>query len=770
MTIDIHELLDSYNANTLKSMLAETNLLADRKGGKAPNKAEVIALMTREYFKPERIRASYARLGEVDKEVLNRILLSQSTVSSQLLGRQLVRAGVVQESPEMPKDRYGYGRRRYEGNPSRKNSRIYEDLMARLTLHGLVFSRSSVDMGTRAKHDLDPGEIIFVPYQVRQALPPPTPLPPQKEFKPEQIVSEDPTTILRDLYLYWDFVRGHSVDLVRGGTVGKRSLRAINAALIQSDPKLDDARTETDTPYLHLLRMLLNEVGLLRSTPKGLEITGDPLQAPAFWLQSKDEQIHAYVRAWPDLSPGPDLAGLEEGSVTVARARRLLLATLLKLDPEKWWHAEDLLETMWAQSVDFLYPQHSTIQKLQSRWSSFYFGGQYFYGDASKVLDKIEANETKFLRRCLDGFLYRLGLVELGRGEKQEPEKWQVFRLTERGRRLLPHLDKKNLPTEAAGAEDEGRLIVQPNFHLITIGPVPLAWFAQLDSFADRTQADRGAFEYQISRESIYRALQAGLEVETIQRFLTEASGADLPQNVRRSLDEWAQRHERIIFRSGVDLLQTISPEALTQFSEMRTTASHLDHALTTTVALIKSGERLNLQTALLAHGQMPAVSEIAPKAADNSIAIAEDGTIRAFHALPHLYMSSRLGEVAEPLDDGQWKLTERTIKQSGGTRAKVQRLLDELTALSRDPLSATLLDQIKAWGNYYGNARVDTLTLIEFQSQSILDELLARPQVAEHLTAFSAGARALAVVKGDLNQIETILAQFGIAVRQGIP
>jgi hypothetical protein len=768
MSDDLRELLERYNVNTLKAMITESNLLDNRKGSKAPLKSEILTLMEREYFKPERIRTSYAKLSKGDKEVLNRILLGQPEIGGQTLGRQLVRAGVVQEAPEMPKDRYGYTNSSYNGNPNRGNSSIYEDVMARLTLHGLVFSRSSSTMTTPPKQTFDPGDIIFVPMAVREALPPPTPLAPEAVFEPQQIASADPTLLLRDLYLYWDFVRTHPVDLVRGGTVGKRSLRAIDAALIQSDPKLTDARSETDAPYLHLLRMLLEEIGLLRATGGNLVIRGDPLQIPDFWSRSSDAQIHAYLRDWPNLQAGDDLAVVQDAAATVLRARRMLLETLAKFIAKSWWTPADLLDTLWVQNVDFLYPQHSAAQK-QARWSSLSFGGQYYYGETSKLLTKIEDSEQTFLRRCLDGFLYRMGLVELGRDEKQGAEPWHLFRLTERGRRLLPHLNKDRLPDATEAEEGEGRLIVQPNFHLLTMGPVPLAWFAQLDIFAERTRADLGAFEYQVSRESIYRALQAGLEVETIQRFLTEASGVDLPQNVRRSLDEWAQRHERIIFRSGVDLLQTISPDALAQILEQHADAQHLDHALTPTIALIKSGERAKLQTTLLHRGEMPAVSEIAPKAADNSIAITVDGTIRAFHALPHLYMSSRLGEVADLLPDGQWKLTERTIKQGGGSRAKVQRLLDELTALSRDPLPAALIDQIKAWGNYYGNARMDTLTLLEFQSQSILDELLARPQVAEHLTPFSVGARALAVVKGDAAQIEAILAQFGVSVRKGI-
>ena len=80
---------------------------------------------------------------------------------------------------------------------------------------------------------------------------------------------------------------------------------------------------------------------------------------------------------------------------------------------------------------------------------------------------------------------------------------------------------------------------------------------------AIRKQTDRGVFGYKITRDSIYKAQQADLSVSDVTQWLVDQSGQPLPQNVLRSLDEWRAHHERIVFRTGVTLLQTENADAL---------------------------------------------------------------------------------------------------------------------------------------------------------------------------------------------------------------
>ena len=57
--------------------------------------------------------------------------------------------------------------------------------------------------------------------------------------------------------------------------------------------------------------------------------------------------------------------------------------------------------------------------------------------------------------------------------------------------------------------------MAQPNFRIFAFDPISDAVLARLDSFAVRLNADR-AIEYELSRESVYRAQLAGQNVSGI--------------------------------------------------------------------------------------------------------------------------------------------------------------------------------------------------------------------------------------------------------------
>jgi hypothetical protein len=109
-------------------------------------------------------------------------------------------------------------------------------------------------------------------------------------------------------------------------------------------------------------------------------------------------------------------------------------------------------------------------------------------------------------------------------------------------------------------------------------------------------------------------------------------------------------------------------------------------------------------------------------------------------------------------------------VRQAGGSRNKVLELLEELERLVRGQVSPSLIEQIKAWGSYYGQATAETLTLIEFDDQVTLDELRAHPDLAPYLVPFPAQERALAVVPdGRLEKLLDMLSQLGMQVKEGL-
>ncbi|MFQ5421986.1 MAG: helicase-associated domain-containing protein, partial [Anaerolineae bacterium] len=171
------------------------------------------------------------------------------------------------------------------------------------------------------------------------------------------------------------------------------------------------------------------------------------------------------------------------------------------------------------------------------------------------------------------------------------------------------------------------------------------------------------------------------------------------------------------------------------------------------------------LISALQDTGLLPAVSAANPEAADKSVMVDENGRIQPVHAVPSLHLRGRLARFAVEAEDG-WQLTAQSVGRAGGSKQKVQKIVDELGKLSRGRLPKRLVSQIRAWGGYYGSATVGTMTLFEFRDQEALAELRQLPQLKELLHPFPAGKRALAVVDEEqVTAVQAILAQLGVQV-----
>lgn len=771
-TDEIDAILDGYHMSALLMMARPAKSIKLSKGN--PKKAELQAALRAGFFTRERVLASLACLDQQERAALDRLLLRGGSASTESLRRELVRAGLAAEaSPRDGSSRvrnpaHGsgvtYARGSYIGDPHRPQSRVFEDLIARLTLRGLVFSRFDDGQGAEPvpKLQFHPADRLYIPAAVLEHLPQPQPPPEMPE--PAVVRRGEPALLLRDLYLYWDYTRRNEVALTKAGLVTKRALRAINAQLLVPDPLLDDARSETETGRLALLGSLLKALDLVTVEAARLRPAGDdPLHIPEFWGWPESRQLAACLEAWPRL---PALHELHNDAAPYepqhGPARCALLSALRDEPPGRWLEPEHLLDRVQSSDADFLFGEHSRIQRSRSSWYHSYSNSHY-YGSPRSLLQVLNTHEARFVESALAGALCDLGIVEVG----YEGERLAAFRLTPAGHSAL-------LGSEPGAAEpaEAGRVVLQPNFQLMAIGPVSLAVLARLDLFAERERAGRAAFQYQLSRESVYRAQQAGMEVPEIVGFLQEVGGVALPQNVRRSLEEWAAHHERIVFRSGVSLLQAATPELLRELMAGPETGPCLARSVTPEVAIVAPGRQGQLVTALVQQGLFPAVSNADAQSADHSVVVGADGTIRPIHAVPSLHLRGRLVRLAEPgaEGDGEWRLTPSSVHRAGGNRARVTRLLEELERLHRGALPEALVEQVKAWGGYYGDAAVEALTLVEFRDPAALDELRQRPELKALLTPFQAGKRALAVVPGEqLAEVREILAGLGVRLREGL-
>ncbi len=768
-------LLDEYNANSLREMAEANNLsILDANGKKLP-KEQLLAKIHQEFFTRERILASYRQLTQTELAVLNRLLLRGGQAPTSRFKREVIRAGLATDTPQpkpKPASYYSYDEG-YTGSPAHTGSTVFEDIMARLTWRGLVFSRKSEIAvgGSVYKLRFHPGAEVYIPQVIRDALPIPASVEETNpDLQPEKTVVGDPTEFLRDLYLYWDFVRRNDVDILATGHVGKRALKAINAGLLVADPLLDEARREDQTGRLYLLRQLLEVLGLVRVEQGRLKPTSShALQIPPFWQQPQAEQISQLLTHWQKLSDFQGIAsdGLKQYGGNLVSARQAIVAALKTVPANRWVEMNEFLEEFRFKNTDFLFPERSSIENAGNR--PYYYSRislNYFYGPPKTLLANFDRQETAVVEACFNGMFTWLGLVELGWLNSKTPgQNWSVFRLTP----LAQHLIKQNpLP---ASARHAGKLLVQPNFQVMAIGPVELGVLARLDLFAAREQVDRGAFQYRLSRESVYQAQQLGLSVADITKFLVEQAGQDsLPQNVQRSLEEWGSHHERIVFRQGVSLLQTTNADLLNRLLTEPATADFLARPVADNVALVSPQKQAGLVNALLKQSLLPAVCGANPQAANQSVWVHADGVIEPIHAVPSLHLRGRLAQLAEEEVDGRWRLTRASVRRAGGSKRKVEQVLAELQKLHRGKLPEAVAVMVKKWGGYYGHAAVETITLLELSSREVMDELLRHPELKGFLTPFATTDRALVVVAPDhLEQVKNELANLGIALKEGL-
>ncbi len=780
MTDELFALLDNYNANTLREMAEANNLSTLDNFGKRLPKDQLLSRLREEFFTRERILASYQQLSQTERAVLNRLLLHDGRAPTRSFKREVIRAGLATEAapPQNPKSHspYGYNSRKqegYTGNPARTNSTIFEDIIARLTWRGLVFSRTIDRPGSGHTYKLrfHPAAEIYIPQVIQQFFPAPTPVKDTTpELKPVKTLAVDPAEFLRDVYLYWDFVRRNEVDILAAGYVGKRALKAINTSLLMPDPLLDNARREDQTGRLYLLRQLLEALQLVRLEQGRLKPTlNNALEIPLFWQKSQAEQIDQMLAHWQKLSGFQDIIHdeLKQYGGNLISARQAIVEALKRVPAHRWIEKEDFLERIRLKNPNFLFPERSYIEDARNQ--SYYYSrysSTYFYGQPATMLSKFDQLETAVVETCFNGVLTLFGVTELGWVDpKPTYFNWSELRLTPLGQHLL-----KQTPLPAS-ALHSGKLLVQPNFQVMAIGPVGLDTLARLDQFADREQVDRGAFQYRLSRESVYQAQQLGLSTAEIAKFLVEQAGQDsLPQNVQRSLDEWGSHHERIVFRQGVSLLQTANANLLNRLLSEPATANLLARAVAEDVALVASSKQGKLTDALLEQSLLPAVSGADPQAADQSVVVQTDGLIKPIHAVPSLHLRGRLDQLAEEEAEGQWRLTQSSVRRAGGSKRKVERVLAELQKLHRGKLPEQVTIMVKKWGSYYGRAAVETLTLLELSSREIMDELLHHPNLKNWLAPFPSTDRTLVVVAPDhLEQVKDELADLGIAVKDGL-
>jgi Helicase conserved C-terminal domain len=173
-----------------------------------------------------------------------------------------------------------------------------------------------------------------------------------------------------------------------------------------------------------------------------------------------------------------------------------------------------------------------------------------------------------------NGVLSRLGMIHSSENADQTkviaPGSWFVQAREELAREELARdvqtrdVQTRDVQTQAAieAKADAKCWIVQANFEiLVYLEQVPEPLPESLQA-AEPVRLDAQTATYRLTRQSVYSALENGLNLEALLKELARHSIVPMPPSIERSLYDWANRRDRVTLTAGCNLIEYASRQA----------------------------------------------------------------------------------------------------------------------------------------------------------------------------------------------------------------
>lgn len=728
--------LAHYDLNSLRE-LANLYRLAP---GRQLKKNELVTTLSRQFQRPEFIARAVAALNPLERRVLELLQMAPIeglTVSA--LFRLAETTGIAPLPTEADLASQGASLHRLDiASASLLNTPL------RLCALGLAVAwlgQSASLLSNQPAVSLVGLNAIGLPEHVRNALPPVTWAPKLlAETEIKDFVSGSARSFQRNLFLYWSQVRRQPVTIKQDGFLYKRDLKLIDAALIQPTANLGG---EPEHPELLFLRLMAQSLALLRLGGEGTITAAD---APAFFDDKPENRIRTCFEFWQRARWWEETSyhvyANSDATITVY-LRQMLIANLRQAPVDRWIDRSSLAGVLAPALMGAIY----------NAVSLYSFFGRNALRETILFASRLMApDETlyNYLATSLEGPLHWMGLVDIGFDARRKPI---AFRLTSAGALALGLIAQLDLPAVA------GQVIVQPNFHILAIDPVPDAILAALDSFASRQKAGR-VTEYEITKASVHYGALNGWPVRRVIDFLQQSSGAALPGNVLRSLQEWEEGHDRIRFLTPVAVLETASPTETAALHRQPATAAVLGRRLAPTLSLVNNLKAL--EAAMSGAGLLLEQSSAQSSAAQPAFRLGDDGLLRPITPVLGLSASAQVAAFTENTDAGLL-LSPRAVGTAVKAGLKVEAIIAALSKALVHPLSPAWERRLKTWTSHFGSARTTSRAFLELQSAEVLAELRNDPQIARLLKPFHTKHVLASFDPADRQRLQELLANYGV-------
>ncbi|MDO4245790.1 MAG: hypothetical protein Q4C89_07190 [Deinococcus sp.] len=301
---------------------------------------------------------------------------------------------------------------------------------------------------------------------------------------------------------------------------------------------------------------------------------------------------------------------------------------------------------------------------------------------------------------------------------------------------IIPHrltLDATDSDTPSASGP---AWVLQPNFELLVYPAQLTEQQLPVLAAAEAVRFDAQTAVYRLTRSSVYAALEQGLALPALLAGLEAGSATPLSPAMRRSIEDWAARRDRLVLHQGATLLEYPTREKRD-------------------AALQRGGRAIGETYLLLDAGKKPPVGV----------------TILNYAAAPKQVLKfSASGEfiLASPLDLLGRALLAGRVKRVGGNKYRFlppvgetypSGLLGDVEARTAGKLPEEVRLQLGIWTGRTPAPALSTVTLFQHPQVSAL----ARLPRLQGLLGTALGAELYTVPSGKETELHSALSELGI-------
>jgi hypothetical protein len=334
---------------------------------------------------------------------------------------------------------------------------------------------------------------------------------------------------------------------------------------------VDDLLLDPNLDRYSLLLNLAAEKGWLREDESGLR----PTRSAVVWLKkSREAQLFELADAWSnsgwnDLCHTPGLICEGQNWQNDPILARTALFDALP-QTEHWYSLEALVDLIRNSNPDF--------QRPDGNYDTWYVrdaqSGGYLAG-----FDSWEHVEGRLIRFLILGPMNWLGITILsGRPEDA------IFRLSELGLKWLAGRQ----PQEQ---EDKIPIVVHADATVLVAHNAERYLRFQVARVAELEAVDgKKPYRYRLTPASLALAGEQGIAADRLVRFLTQASGSEIPKSLQRAVSRWSEKGVEGRLESVI-VLRVSDEKILQTLRSNPKTRGFLSEALSDLAVAIKPGE-----------------------------------------------------------------------------------------------------------------------------------------------------------------------------------